>query len=194
MRRSAGTVFTPARAAWRRPLIGDAIGANLLLLGIAYQKGLVPISADAIEEAIVLNGVAVQANREAFNWGRRYVVDAPAVMQAAGFREAPSAPPTLDELISRRETHLSAYQDTAYARRYRALVDRVRRIEGRDTARPAESRGSGGAKLCQVARLQRRVRSCATAHGRGIQPRIGGGVRGQLPVEVSSCTALARAP
>ena len=112
-------------------LIGDAIGANLLLLGIAYQKGLVPISADAIEEAIVLNGVAVQANREAFNWGRRYVVDAPAVMQAAGLREAPSAPPTLDELISRRETHLSAYQDTAYARRYRALVDRVRRIEGR---------------------------------------------------------------
>jgi indolepyruvate ferredoxin oxidoreductase len=112
-------------------LIGDAIGANLLLLGIAYQKGLVPISADAIEEAIVLNGVAVQANREAFNWGRRYVADAPAVMQAAGFREAPSAPPTLDELISRRETHLSAYQDTAYARRYRALVDRVRRIEGR---------------------------------------------------------------
>ncbi len=112
-------------------LVGDSIGANLLLLGIAYQNGLVPVSADAIEQAIVLNGVAVQSNRTVFNWGRHYAVDATAVLQAAGIEDAPKVPPTLDQIIARRETHLSAYQDTAYARRYRSLVDRVRETEGR---------------------------------------------------------------
>ncbi|GMQ77024.1 MAG: indolepyruvate ferredoxin oxidoreductase family protein [Gammaproteobacteria bacterium] len=112
-------------------LVGDAIGANLLLLGIAYQKGLVPVSADAIEQAIVLNGVAVQANRAVFDWGRHYAVDATAVLQAAGLEDVPKVPPTLEQIIARRETHLSAYQDTAYAQRYRSLVDRVRETEGR---------------------------------------------------------------
>jgi indolepyruvate ferredoxin oxidoreductase len=111
-------------------LVGDAIGANLLLLGIAYQKGLVPISADAIERAIALNGVAVQANRRAFNWGRQYAVDEVAVMQAAGLRDAPRPAPTLDGTISRREAHLTDYQNAAYAQGYRTLVDRVRRVEG----------------------------------------------------------------
>ena len=112
-------------------LVGDSIGANLLLLGIAYQKGLVPISAAAIEQAIVLNGVAVEANRAAFTWGRHYAVDETAVLQAAGLEDSPQAPPTLDELIARRESHLTAYQDAAYGQRYRALVDRVRETEGR---------------------------------------------------------------
>jgi len=112
-------------------LVGDSIGANLLLLGIAYQKGLVPISAVAIEQAIVLNGVAVEANREAFTWGRHYAVDGTAVLQAAGLEDSPQAPPTLDELIASRESHLTAYQDTAYGQRYRALVDGVRQAEER---------------------------------------------------------------
>jgi indolepyruvate ferredoxin oxidoreductase len=112
-------------------LIGDSIGANLLLLGIAYQQGLVPVSAAAIEEAIALNGVAVEANRAAFHWGRRYVLDSVAVLQAAGLVDAPKAPPTLEQVIGRREAHLGAYQDAAYATRYRALVDRVRGAENR---------------------------------------------------------------
>jgi indolepyruvate ferredoxin oxidoreductase len=112
-------------------LVGDSIGANLLLLGIAYQKGLVPVSAAAIEQAIVLNGVAVEANRAAFTWGRHYVVQESAVLQAAGLEDAPRVPPTLDELISSRESHLAAYQDAAYGQRYRALVERVRQTEGR---------------------------------------------------------------
>jgi len=91
----------------------------------------VPISAAAINEAIALNGVAVEANRAAFHWGRRYVVDADAVLKAAGLVEAPKALPTLDETIARREAHLGAYQDADYARRYRTLVDRVRRSESR---------------------------------------------------------------
>ncbi|NIR60002.1 MAG: hypothetical protein GWO02_10990, partial [Gammaproteobacteria bacterium] len=67
----------------------------------------------------------------AFAWGRRYVVDADAVMQVAGLRDAPKAPPTLDEIIATREELLTAYQDRGYARRYRALVDRALKIEGR---------------------------------------------------------------
>ncbi len=90
-----------------------------------------PISAGAIEQAIVLNGVAVEANREAFNWGRRYAVDGAAVLQAAGLEDLPQVPPTLDELIASRESHLTAYQDAGYARRYRTLVDRARQAEGR---------------------------------------------------------------
>jgi indolepyruvate ferredoxin oxidoreductase len=110
--------------------MGDSIGANLLLLGIAYQKGLVPVSAEAIEAAIGLNGVAVDANRKAFDWGRRYAVDPAAVMQAAGLEDAPRAPRTLDEMVVRHEAHLTDYQDAAYAKRYRTLVDRVRKAEG----------------------------------------------------------------
>jgi indolepyruvate ferredoxin oxidoreductase len=114
-----------------KALVGDSIGANLVLLGIAYQNGHVPVSAAAIERAIELNGVAVDANREAFNWGRRFALDAMAVMQAAGLEDAPRMAPTLDEMVARREAHLSDYQDAAYAGRYRALVDRVRNAESR---------------------------------------------------------------
>jgi indolepyruvate ferredoxin oxidoreductase len=120
-------------------LVGDSIGANLLLLGIAYQKGLVPISAGAIGQAIALNGVAVEANREAFNWGRRYAVDATAVLQAAGLEDSPRVPPTLDELIARRELQGPG---------------RSHASDGRPgTSRSAEYRRGGGAKLFQAARL-----------------------------------------
>ncbi|MBX6323370.1 MAG: indolepyruvate ferredoxin oxidoreductase family protein, partial [Rhodospirillaceae bacterium] len=51
-------------------LIGDAIAVNLFLMGYAWQKGLIPLAAASIERAIELNGVAVEANRRAFAWGR----------------------------------------------------------------------------------------------------------------------------
>src|SRR5206468_3288331 len=56
-------------------LLGDAIATNLFMLGYAYQQGLVPVSAEAIDRAIELNGVAVEFNRRAFRWGRRAAVD-----------------------------------------------------------------------------------------------------------------------
>jgi indolepyruvate ferredoxin oxidoreductase len=58
-----------------RQLIGDAIGANLFLLGYACQRGLLPLSAAAIERAIVLNGVSVKGNTSVFRWGRLYAVE-----------------------------------------------------------------------------------------------------------------------
>ena len=72
--------------------MGDAIAANLFMLGYAWQQGLVPISFDALMRAIELNGAAVEMNKTAFAWGRLAVVDLPAVIEAAGIvRNAPTA-------------------------------------------------------------------------------------------------------
>ncbi len=108
-------------------LLGDAIAANLFLLGFAWQKGLVPIGRRALEEAIRLNGVAVELNLKAFLWGRRYAEHQQQVTQYAGITPTPAAsrPETLAEVISDRRTRLVSYQNENYARRYAALVARV---------------------------------------------------------------------
>jgi indolepyruvate ferredoxin oxidoreductase len=112
-------------------LTGDAIATNLFLAGYAYQRGLVPVSAAAIERAIELNGVAVEANRQAFRWGRWAAADRAAVERIA----APAAPEiepratSLEEIVARRVTFLTRYQDAAYAERYASLVRRAERAE-----------------------------------------------------------------
>jgi indolepyruvate ferredoxin oxidoreductase len=111
-------------------LVGDAIGANLFLVGYAWQKGLIPLSREAIERAIEVNGVQVAFNRQAFSWGRRAAHDLAAVEQAAGGAKAErSIPRTLDEIVAQRSALLAAYQDEAYASRYREIVARVRAAE-----------------------------------------------------------------
>ncbi|THF63923.1 indolepyruvate ferredoxin oxidoreductase family protein [Pseudothauera nasutitermitis] len=112
-------------------LMGDAIATNLFLLGYAWQKGMVPVSHAALMQAIELNGVALEMNRAAFLWGRRAAHDADAVRRHAGLENEPAAPPDLDAIVRVREQALAAYQDAAYAARYRALVDRVRAAETR---------------------------------------------------------------
>jgi indolepyruvate ferredoxin oxidoreductase len=113
-------------------LLGDTIFSNFLLLGVAYQLGLVPLDAESILEAIELNGVAVEKNGQAFMWGRRYAVDADAVRRAAGF-EQPHQPESdqsdLDEIIAYRSNYLVDYQDQAYADRYLRLVEQTRKLE-----------------------------------------------------------------
>ncbi len=114
-------------------LMGDSIGTNIFMLGFALQKGLLPVSLEAIEEAIRLNGVAVQANLETLSWGRLVAYDHERVLQvaeAAGSDddEAPLSQ-TLDEVIARRERLLTDWQDAAYAADYRAFVDKVRATE-----------------------------------------------------------------
>jgi indolepyruvate ferredoxin oxidoreductase len=112
-------------------LCGDAVAANLLLLGVAWQSALIPLSLGAIQRAIEINGVAVEANKRAFEWGRLYAVDPARVESAAGgdSRAHSSVREDLDTLIAHREAHLERYQDRAYAQRYRALVERVRAAE-----------------------------------------------------------------
>jgi len=116
-------------------LLGDSIATNLFMLGYAYQQGLVPVTADAIERAIELNAVAVDFNLSAFAWGRRAAVDGAAVAARAIPKDAVPAShrlsQSLDELVGRRVEFLGAYQNAAYARRY---FDRVRRVREAEAA------------------------------------------------------------
>ena len=113
------------RAAER--LFGDSVFANVMMLGFAWQAGLVPVSLEALRQAIALNGVAVEQNHRAFLLGR--------VAQAHPERLAriiePRALPqeTLDEIITQREAFLTDYQDELYAARYRMIIDKVRAAE-----------------------------------------------------------------
>ncbi len=114
-------------------LFGDSIASNLFMLGYAYQRGLVPLTAEAIERAIELNGVAVEFNRGALRWGRRAAID-PALVEARATPRAAIPPShllseTLDRMIERRVAFLTDYQDAAYASRYMAGVRRVRDAE-----------------------------------------------------------------
>jgi indolepyruvate ferredoxin oxidoreductase len=106
-------------------LMGDSIAANLFTLGYAWQKGLVPVSREAIAAAVELNGVAVKMNLAAFAWGRRAAADEAALRALSGARAA-AKPETLDEIVARRAAFLTAYQDAAYAESYRAFVAKVR--------------------------------------------------------------------
>ncbi len=117
-------------------LLGDSIAANLFLVGCAFQKGLVPLSLESIEEAIALNGVAVDFNLQAFNWGRLVVHDRVKVdelVRSATRTEQIDEPKTLDEFIARRVEFLTGYQDEAYARGYADFVARVRAVEADKT-------------------------------------------------------------
>jgi len=106
-----------------RKLMGDSIFSNMLLLGAAWQKGHVPLSADAIRQAITLNGAAVERNLRAFEIGRWVVLHPEELKELV---EEPSATPlTEKEKIDRLAARLADYQNAAYADRFRALVARV---------------------------------------------------------------------
>jgi len=114
-------------------LLGDTIATNMMMMGYAYQAGLLPVGAKAIEQAIELNGVGIKMNTEAFRLGRLFVTDPARValmMKDADGYEAPKtlAEMTLDEVIAHRENFLTQYQNKDYAARYRNLVDQVRKV------------------------------------------------------------------
>jgi indolepyruvate ferredoxin oxidoreductase len=118
-------------------LLGDSIASNIFMLGFAYQKGLIPVSGEAIERAIELNAAAVEQNKQAFRWGRHAAQD-PAAVEAAARAADPTAAPepvatTLEEIVAVRRRDLVGYQNEALARRYEALVERVRSAEAQRT-------------------------------------------------------------
>lgn len=109
--------------------LGDGVYANMVLLGLAYQSGLLPmLSGDAIARAIRLNGTAVAQNLRAFNYGRLAAEQPDILFRADNVHPFPLS---IDGLIARRRKHLKDYQDTAYADRYSRLVSRVRAAESR---------------------------------------------------------------
>ena len=126
-------------------LMGDSIYTNPMLLGYAWQKGFIPLSRESLLRAIELNGVAVENNRTAFEWGRQAAHDPQAVekllapAQVIEFRKRE----TLEDLVTRRVEFLTAYQNAAYADSYRDFVQKVRVAElpsGRTTLSEAVAR------------------------------------------------------
>ena len=109
-------------------LVGDTIYANVLLLGFAWQGGLIPISVAALMRAIELNGVKIENNKRAFNWGRIAAAD-PARIESLLTEESATKDATLDDLIRRRADFLTDYQNSELANRYTDLVARVRTAE-----------------------------------------------------------------
>ena len=114
-------------------LLGNSIGANMFMLGFAYQRGFVPLSEEVLLKAIELNGEAVAMNTTAFQWGRRAAADVKAVADVVEPLRKPTADrvlsTSLDEMASRRVEFLTGYQSKRYARRYKTLVDKVAAAE-----------------------------------------------------------------
>jgi len=132
-----------------RRVFASQPAANLLVIGLAYQRGLIPVSAGAIESAIAQNGVAVELNIEAFRLGRRLATDDAllerlSVAEAKGANGAPALTPTasklaarvtgsaaLEEIVAWRLPELIEYENEKYAERYVEVIERVREAEDR---------------------------------------------------------------
>ncbi len=114
-------------------LLGTPLATNMFTLGFAFQKGFVPLSQEAIFRALELNGEAVAMNKQAFVWGRRAAVDKAGVEALLASAQHEAAAHHLaqgfDEVVARRVAYLTAYQNAAYAERYRKLVLRAREAE-----------------------------------------------------------------
>ncbi|MDH3747304.1 MAG: indolepyruvate ferredoxin oxidoreductase family protein [Gammaproteobacteria bacterium] len=113
-------------------LVGDTIYANVLLLGYAWQQGLIPVSGAALERAIELNGVKVEDNKRAFAWGRLAAIDPDKIEALIGGDDGSKDGwhnESLENMLDRRATFLTEYQDSKLAQRYRNLVEQVQDAE-----------------------------------------------------------------
>jgi indolepyruvate ferredoxin oxidoreductase len=114
-------------------LQGDSIATNMFMLGYAWQKGYIPLTAEAILRAIELNGAAIKMNQAAFLWGRRAAWNLKKVIDIAtspktddGADRHRELSQTLDDVIARRIMSLTGYQSASYAAKYKEMVDTVR--------------------------------------------------------------------
>ncbi|KPQ06251.1 MAG: indolepyruvate ferredoxin oxidoreductase [Rhodobacteraceae bacterium HLUCCA12] len=130
----AGSVPAVDAGRLSEEILGDSVFANILMLGFAWQSGLVPVSQLALERAIELNGVAVADNKRAFALGRLAAVD-PAVLSTAISDER--VPETVESVIARRAEFLTRYQNAAYASRYRQSLQPVLALNDDDLSMAA---------------------------------------------------------
>ncbi|MEX1166674.1 MAG: indolepyruvate ferredoxin oxidoreductase family protein, partial [Hydrogenophaga sp.] len=115
-------------------LMGDSIYTNPLMLGFAWQRGWVPLALDSLMRAMELNAVQVANNKTAFEWGRRAAHDPQAfaaLLAGKGGAQVIQFKPreSVAALMARRVEFLTAYQNAAYASKYQAFVERVRKVE-----------------------------------------------------------------
>ncbi|MDW4497522.1 indolepyruvate ferredoxin oxidoreductase family protein [Sulfitobacter sp. D35] len=111
--------------------LGDSIFSNMMIFGAAWQRGLIPLSQEAITEAITLNGAAVERNLRAFEIGRWAVLhpEEAARMVEPTVVELPKSP---EEKIAFRADHLTDYQSKRLAKRYRRFLERFEDEDVRD--------------------------------------------------------------
>lgn len=139
-------------------LLGDTIYTNPLLMGYAWQKGWLPLRRESIMRAFELNAVSVKSNQEAFQWGRRYAHDAPAVKRTFApsqvvniSRHKVATAEALASLVESRADILVQYQNLDYAARYRKLVEEIKQAELRRIAgvqaNPNQSKGVASSSL-----------------------------------------------
>ena len=119
-------------------LLGRSIGGNMIHLGYCYQIGALPVSAEAIEKAIALNGEEVAMNLAAFRYGRRAAADPAAIKElmkpeSEAFNDALKLSQSFAETVDRRVEFLTTYQNATYARHYRNWVEKVRTVEAEKT-------------------------------------------------------------
>ncbi|WP_185984980.1 indolepyruvate ferredoxin oxidoreductase family protein [Aureimonas mangrovi] len=113
---------------------GDAIATNIMMLGYAWQRGLIPLTLASVTQAIELNGVAVKANLDAFAWGRLAAADPQKVAGIVAPHTGTAktlVDMTTDELVDQRTAFLTKYQDAALAARYRAMVGEAKALDER---------------------------------------------------------------
>jgi indolepyruvate ferredoxin oxidoreductase len=123
---SSKNIATLRAGALATRLLGDSIFTNLMMVGFAAQKGLLPVSLTSIEEAIRLNGVAARANLNALALGRLAAHSAADLFDLADTpSHEPHFPRTLAEVTESRTKLLVAYQNEAYAAEYRAFLDEI---------------------------------------------------------------------
>ena len=120
-------------SALSRATLGDSIYSNMMIFGAAWQKGFVPLSHDAIRQAITLNGAAVERNLRAFEIGR-WAVTHPDEAEKILRPNIVELPKSLDEKIRVRAEHLIAYQGKRLARRYRSMLGEIEDADVRAAA------------------------------------------------------------
>jgi len=130
--REDGRNFVPATD-YALTLMGDEIATNIFVVGYAWQKGLIPLTRESIERAIELNGVAIDANKQAFNYGRLAAHDPQKIeslsLAVKGDIEEEQIAQTLEGMLEKRKAYLADYQNDALAGRYESLVRRVQTAE-----------------------------------------------------------------
>ncbi|MGB3447052.1 MAG: indolepyruvate ferredoxin oxidoreductase family protein [Xanthobacteraceae bacterium] len=112
-------------------LLGDAIATNMMMMGYAYQQGRLPLSAEALLQAIEINGVSIKMNTQAFQLGRLAAADPARLAQMIKGKDETIAPKTLDamsldEIVAHRSQLLTDYQNANLASAYRKVVDQVK--------------------------------------------------------------------
>ena len=112
-------------------LVGDTVSANIMMLGIAAQKGYFPIELESIKKAIELNGVAIQQNLNAFNWGRLLATSPNEVFKAAGMLENHSKEKPIDDYISNFSNILEKYHDKNYSIKFDVILSKILKKESK---------------------------------------------------------------